>query len=62
MTIKSKHAGFGPHIEIDDASTYIYLYDSYKDYLQEWGLKTSCKWDNLAVNHYKMVVDEIKRV
>lgn len=64
MTIRNKCDGFGPHVEIEGGSTYIYLYDSYKNYLQEWGLRTSWKyyWDNMAINHYKDVVNEIRRV
>lgn len=44
MTIRNKYIGFGPTVEIDDDHTYIYLYDSHKQYLNEWGLRTSWKY------------------
>jgi len=63
MTINNKHKGFGPAVIIDDEHTYIFLFDSYKNYLNEWGLTKSWKydWSTMTQDHYKMVIKEISR-
>lgn len=63
MTINNKHKGFGPSVIIDDKHTYIFLFDSYKDSLQEWGTVKSWKydWGKMTQNHYSMVIKEMCR-